>query len=151
MASTQTELHTLYEQDETAWLEEMAILARDRDSTELDWDNLFEYLTAMAQRDRREVKSRLVVLLCHVLKWEHQPDRRSASWRATIIEQRQRLADLASRGVLRAHAESILADAYTEALELASAETSLPVESFPPQCKLDVDSLLVIDVGSTKS
>jgi len=72
----------------------------------------------------------LVTLIAHLWKWLHQPDRRSRSWRATILEQRQRLADLASGGVLRSHAEAILADAYEEAVELASAETGMPREQF---------------------
>ena len=147
MPATTIRLNDLYTQDETAWLECMATLVRHRETAELDWDNLSEYLTDMAQRDRREVKSRLVVLLAHLLKYAHQPDRRSSGWRATIIEQRQRLADLASRGVLRSHAETVLPEAYAEAVELAVAETRLPLETFPTDCVFDLDGLLVIDLA----
>ena len=105
----------------------------------------------MAQRDRREVKSLLVVLLAHVLKYSHQPNRRSSSWRATIIEQRQRLADLASRGVLRSHAEAVLSEAYSEAVELAAAETRLPIVTFPTLCEFDLDGLLSIDLTDDTS
>ena len=151
MPATTTRLNDLYTQDETAWLECMAALVRDRETTELDWDNLSEYLTDMAQRDRREVKSLLVVLLAHVLKYSHQPNRRSSSWRATIIEQRQRLADLASRGVLRSHAEAVLSEAYSEAVELAAAETRLPIVTFPTLCEFDLDGLLSIDLTDDTS
>lgn len=135
----------LYALDETAWLDAMAAVVRRRDAAGLDWDNLGEYLTDMAQRDRREVKSRLVVLLAHLLKWEYQPGRRAAGWRATVIEQRQRLADVAGRGVLRSHAEAVLGEAYAEAIELAAAETRLPPETFPETCAFDLDGLLTVD------
>ena len=91
----------LYERDETAWLETMAELIRLGRLDELDYSNLAEYLADMARRDRREVESRLTVLISHALKWTHQPDHRSGSWRGTIVEQRQELEGLVSRGVLR--------------------------------------------------
>src|SRR5438876_629697 len=102
VASTKS-LANLYAEDETAWLEAMAGLARRREFAGLDLDNLATYLSDMAKRDRREVKSRLVVLLVHLLKWEHQPAKRTRGWRTTVLNQRQELADLAGRGVLRTH------------------------------------------------
>src|SRR5215471_13894744 len=95
MATAQTlDLSVLYEQDETAWLEAMSALAAAGRYDEMDFAHLSEYLTDMARRDRREVFSRLVVLLTHLLKWEHQADRRSGSWRGTIREQRRELRQL---------------------------------------------------------
>ena len=81
----------LYEHDETAWLETMAELIRLGRLDEIDYSNLAEYLADTARRDRHEVESRLTVLIVHALKWAHQPDRRSGSWKAAIIEQRQEL------------------------------------------------------------
>src|SRR3954453_6512026 len=127
-------LAALYTEDETAWLEAMAEIARCRDLARLDLDNLGEYLTDMAQRDRREVKSRLVVLLAHLLKWEFQQEKRSRSWRTTVLNQRQELVDLAGRGVLRNHAGVVLPEAYDNAVELAVSETGLLRTSFPGAC-----------------
>ena len=64
-------LEVLYERDETAWLEAMSALAAAGRLAEMDNSNLSEYLADMAKRDRREVFSRLVVLLAHLLKGEH--------------------------------------------------------------------------------
>src|SRR3954447_20856746 len=108
-------LPDLYEPEETAWLEAMAELIRQGRWSDLDYPHLQEYLSDMARRDRREVQSRLTTLLAHVLKWVHQPEQPSRSWRATIIEQRQELTGLAGRGVLRNHAEAVLSAAYAEA------------------------------------
>ncbi len=132
----------LYQADETAWLEAAAELVRHGRVCEIDPNCLAEYLSDMARRDRREVESRLIVLLAHVLKWFHQPDRRSGSWRATVVEQRQELEGLASRGVLRNHAEAVLPDAYLKAVERIAAETGLPPENFPMVCPYTLEQLL---------
>jgi hypothetical protein len=137
-----TILADLYEADETAWLEAMADLIREGRWSELDYPHLQEYLSDMARRDRREVKSRLVTLLTHLLKWAYQPDHRSRSWRGTIIEQHQELAELAGRGVLRNHAEAILPEAYADAVKRAAAETGLAADSLPSECPYTLEQLL---------
>lgn len=141
-------LSELYESDETAWLEAMAELIQQQRFDDLDFVHLQEYLEDMAKRDRREVKSRMTVLLAHLLKWAYQPDHRSRSWRATIVEQRQELASLASRGVLRNHAETVLAEVYKEAVERAAAETGLAIASLPAACPYTVEQLFSIDVSA---
>ena len=92
-----------------------------------------------------------MLLLAHILKWVHQPDRRSRSWRCSIVEQRQELRRLANSGVLRNHAESVLAELYLEAVERAVAESGLRRNSFPAECEYSVDELLsfepVVDEG----
>lgn len=138
-------LSQLYETDETAWLEAMAELIQQGRRDELDYSHLAEYLSDMARRDRREVESRLATLLTHLLKWTYQPDHRSRSWRGTIIEQRQELSDLASSGVLRNHAEAVLADRYTKAVERAATETGLAADAFPSACPYTVEQLLSSD------
>ncbi len=39
---------------------------------------------ATAKADKRELLSRLKVLLMHLLKWQFQADKRSKSWKMTI-------------------------------------------------------------------
>jgi hypothetical protein len=139
-------LPALYERDETAWLEAMAELASEGRTKDLDLPHLAEYLSDMARRDRREVESPLVVLLAHLLKWAHQPGQRSRSWRAAVIEQRQELNRLAGRGVLRNHAEEVLAEVYSEAVERAAAETGLSLDRFPAECPYTLDHLLTVEL-----
>lgn len=136
------DLSVLYEQDETAWLEAMSALAAGGRCAEMDCKHLSEYLADMARRDRREVFSRLVVLLSHRLKWEHQPERRSGSWRGTMREQRRELRQLLESGTLRNHAEAVLADAYAEARRQAADETELSVDVFPAENARGLDELL---------
>jgi hypothetical protein len=135
-------LELLYEQDETAWLEAMAKLAAQRRLEEMDFEHLSEYLTDMARRDRREVFSRLVVLLSHLLKWEQQADKRSGSWRGTMRAQRRELRHLLESGTLRNHAEKVLVEAYAEARKQAADETELELVTFPLECAWGLDELL---------
>lgn len=141
-------LAVLYEHDETAWLDLMAELARDGRGDELDLPHLAEYLSDMARRDRREVESRLVVLIMHLLKWDFQPDHRSRSWRSTVIEQRQELRRLLGQGVLLAHARDVLEEVYSEAVERAVAETGLKPSVFPPECRLTLEQVLTAELSA---
>jgi hypothetical protein len=148
---TSEALAALYETDETAWLDAAAELIRHGRFAEVDTATLSEYLADMARRDRREVESRLIVLLVHFLKWLYQADRRTGGWRATAIEQRQELESLVVRGVLRAHAESILAEAYRKAVERVVAETGLPRETFPENCPYTLEQILSPDLMAGNS
>ena len=141
-----TALPDLYLADETAWLEAMSTLIERGRYDDLDYHHLGEYLADMARRDRREVESRLAILIAHILKWKHQPDRRSGSWRSTIVVQRQELAGLVERGVLRSHAEKMLETVYRRAVEQAAAETGLPDDQFPAACPFSLEELLSSDL-----
>jgi hypothetical protein len=136
------DLTNLYVADETAWLDLQASLIRSGRSAELDLENLGELLESMANRDRRAVESRLVKLILHLLKWEHQPGRRGGSWHGTILEQRRRLRQLVRGGSLRRHAEAVLAECYGDGVAQAAAETGLPPGQFPAHCPWTLDELL---------
>ena len=133
---------SLYEKDETAWLELTARLVAHGRFGEIDRAALVDYLTDMAKRDKREVTSRLSLLITHLLKWQHQPKDRSNSWRGTIVSQRQELEHLLDSGTLRKYADEVLSQSYGEAVEQAAAETGLPQETFPSECPYSLDGLL---------
>ncbi len=145
MTRTEPPLTELYLEDEVAWLDAMVDRLRAGAYADLDYASLTEFLTDMAISERREVENRLAVLLAHILKWLYQPDRRSNSWRATIIEQRQKLNRRVGRGVLRNHALASLADCYADAVEVAAAEAGLPAEAFPAACEYTLAELLAFD------
>lgn len=147
--TVQMPLILLYEQDETAWLEIMSNLAAQGRFAEMDYLNLSEYLADMAKRDRREVFSRLIVLLKHLLKWDYQPDQRTGSWQASILEQRSDLRVLLESGTLENHARTVLAKAYVEARKQAAAETGLPLATFPAECSRNLEALLVDEDDGT--
>lgn len=83
-----------YETDFVAWADLQADALRRRAANEIDWENVAEEIESLSRSDRREIRSRLAVICEHLLKWEFQVDARSPSWRASIREARDRIADL---------------------------------------------------------
>ena len=55
----------------------------------------------MGEEQYDKLESALRVLMLHLLKWDHQPDRRSRSWTASVREQRT-ARPCASCGKIRA-------------------------------------------------
>jgi Domain of unknown function DUF29 len=135
-------LADLYLADETDWLDIMSELIGAGRLSELDYPHLKEYLEDMATRDRREVYSRLRLLLKHVLKWIFQKQMRTPSWQETILEQQAQLDDEFQSRVLRNYAVETLAEIYAKALKQAARETNLDVASFPADCPWTLDQLL---------
>lgn len=55
---------------------------------------LEELIDALSRSDERALKSYLVRLMQHVIKWRLQPERRTPSWVATIRNARNEIAEL---------------------------------------------------------
>ena len=122
---------TLYEADFFTWAKTQAEAARRRSANELDWDRLAEELEALGASEQRELYSRYVVLLTHLLKWAHQPERRTRSWTNTIAAQRAQIArHLARNPGLKAKETEEFAAASGEARLSASTQTDLDVSVF---------------------
>ena len=123
---------SLYERDFYRWVEEQTRVLRQGALDHLDVANLVEELEDLGIGAKKAVKSNLVVVLLHLLKHQFQPRRRSRSWRASIVEHRQRLRDdLRTSPSLRGYARDVFVDAYADARARASAETGLPETGFP--------------------
>jgi hypothetical protein len=52
-----------------------------------------ELIDAMGRSDRRAVRSQLIRLMQHIIKWHGQPEHRSPSWAATIAHARDEIFD----------------------------------------------------------
>ena len=134
---------TLYDRDFYEWSQEMAQLIREQRWSEVDVENLAEEIESLGRRDRSAVFNRLVVLLTHLLKWQFQPGKRSGSWEATIIVQRDRLIrKLNESPSLRSRIEDTVKDAYSVAREAAKAETGLAAGHFPELCPYSSEQVL---------
>ena len=58
-----------YDTDLYQWTIEQADALRRRAVNELDYDNLAEEIEGVGRSERREIRSRLEILLIHLLKW----------------------------------------------------------------------------------
>lgn len=135
-----------YEADFVLWVEHQAALLRENRLDELDREHLIEELEAMSGKDRRELRSRLAVILIHLLKCRFQPERRTSSWVATLGEQRDQVAHLLEQSPsLKASLDQYISDAYRSAVKRAALETALPHSSFPPENPFSLKELLDLD------
>ena len=81
-----------------------------------------------------QLRSRLEVLLLHLLKRDRQPDRPSPSWESTIIEQRARIQGLLEDSPsLRPGLAEAARRAYPVAANRAAVETGLGRGAFPAE------------------
>lgn len=121
------ELAIEYEQDFYSWLCHNISLLREGRLSEADVENIAEELDGMSKSQQCELISRLKILFTHLLKWQFQPDRRSNSWKGTIIEQRSQIRQLLKISPsLKHQIDEKIADAVTDAVEYASLETGIP-------------------------
>ena len=133
----------LYEIDFVAWTEQTVQLIRAGQFEQVDWDGVIEEIESLGRSDRRELKSRLEILLQHLLKWQYQFNLRNGSWRNTINEQRNRITDLLQDSPsLKSYPEEVLAQCYDRGLKAASNETALPVDTFPVKCPYPIAQVL---------
>ena len=78
----------LYEADDYTWTLEQAAALRAGRLTALDADHLAEEIEDLGRETFKELESAYRLILIHMLKWDHQPERRSRSWAGTIQTQR---------------------------------------------------------------
>jgi len=133
----------LYDQDFYQWTHEQAELMKAGALSRLDIPNLIEEIESMGRSEKRELRSRLTVLLMHLLKWDYQPDRRSGSWKSTINTQRMDIDFvLKDNPSLKHNLEMVINETYQIARERAADETGLPESVFPLSCPYTVDHIM---------
>lgn len=132
-----------YDRDLYAWAFEQAALLREGRFDEVDIANIADELESLGRSEFRSYASAYRVLLLHILKWDHQPERRSRSWWASIAVQRDRIGYiLTDNPSLKSRTEEAIARGYREARLIASDETELPLRRFPELCPYDPKSIL---------
>ena len=133
----------LYEHDFYAWANEQAALLRAGRLSDADILHIAEEIESMGKTEKRELVSRLTVLLLHLLKWQFQPSRQGASWRVSIQNARDDIADhLADNPSLKPQMDAAIEAAYRRARRQAAAETGLDEGSVPSTCPWACNLLL---------
>ncbi|MGB3404760.1 MAG: DUF29 domain-containing protein [Microcoleaceae cyanobacterium] len=123
---------SLYEKDFNLWTETHVNLLKAGKFSEIDLPNLIEEIDSMGKREKREIRSRLIVLLMHLLKWKYQPNKRSESWISTISEQRLSLEELlADSPSLQPFITEVFEVCYQKARVKATQETKMMLDVFP--------------------
>jgi hypothetical protein len=126
---------SLHDSDFYAWSLEQAALLRAGRVGDADLASIAEEIESMGKTEKRELVSRLTDLLLHLLKWRLQPGGRGNSWRLSIANARDEIADLLSDNPsLKSIIDEVTASAYRYARRKAAIETDRGEEEFPAQC-----------------
>lgn len=130
-------------EDFALWAAEQGALLRAGKLNLTDLENVAEEIESLGRSDKYEIDSRLEVLLQHLLKWQFQPTKRSNSWKASIREQRIRIARiLEESSSLKGYPAKSLAGSYVIGRGEAISQTGLPEASFPASCPYTADLAL---------
>lgn len=88
-----------------------------------------ELIDALSRAERRALRSQLVRLMVHVLKWKNQPHMRSASWAVSIYQAREEIDAIQEEvpSLNRAAIEGIWDRCLATAKRQAQAEMKQPV------------------------
>jgi hypothetical protein len=99
-------------------------LAADRiESAQAGIEELIEALT---RPDKRALKSQLIRLMRHIIKWKTQPEKRTPSWVYSIESVRMEIQDLlADEPSLKSHMETLPEELFAKAKKLAEAEMNV--------------------------
>lgn len=132
-----------YGADFHAWSKEQAARLREFRPNSIDWENIAEEIEGLGGTQQREIRSRLPVLLTHLLKWRYQSDERNNGWRASIAGARDEiLSELSESPSLKRYPNEVLARQYEIARLEASGETGFPLTTFPETCPFTIDEVL---------
>ena len=124
-----------YEDDVYTWTQEQGARLRAGELTRLDLENLAEEIESLGKSAFSGLASASRIVLLHMLKFDHQPSRRTRSWAISIARHR----DAASYALkdspgLKGRLDQAIERAYRSARLEASKETRLPLKRFPEAC-----------------
>jgi hypothetical protein len=124
-----------HDRDLYSWAIEQAALLRAGRLTEVDALSIAEEIDDVGNEQYDKLESALRLILLHLLKWDHQRQRRSRSWQLSIaIQRRHVLRVLRKNPGLKSMVDEAITDAYETARLEAAAQTLLDDDAFPLEC-----------------
>jgi len=132
-----------HDADFYAWAIDSAARLRGGQVSEVDLASVAEELEDMGKAQKHALGGHLKILILHLLKWRYQPGLRGVSWRLSIANARDEIAELLEDSPsLAPRLPEILARRYPAARSRAALETGLPIDVFPADCPFAVAQLL---------
>jgi hypothetical protein len=134
---------TDYDGDFYLWANEQAERLRRGEWSRLDALNLAEEIEDLGRELYNKLESAFRIILLHLLKWDHQPARRTRSWTVSIELQRMDAEQLLEKhhSLARRIPEAI-SDAYRRSRIEAAGETGLDQRAFPEECPYSLDEIM---------
>jgi hypothetical protein len=145
-ATIPSSLFNPYEQDYCVWLGQTIEYLQAKEFTAIDLEYLIEELKDMGRSQKDALESNLQIVLMHLLKYQYQPEKRSNSWRYTILEHRDRLERAFKHSPsLSPYLQSVFDECYRKARRKASVETGMDIHIFPIASPYSVEQVLDLD------
>jgi hypothetical protein len=124
-----------------SWAVRQAELLRAGQLSEIDPVAIAEEIDDVGMEEYHRLESALRVVMLHLLKWDHQLDRRSRSGTLSILEDRRRVHRQLRAG-LKSQLDEALEGAYEDARLEAASETGLPLGVFPVRGPFDYAEIM---------
>jgi len=137
------DLKTLYEIDDSLWLEETIELLKAKKFDALDLDNLIEELEDLGNEKRFRVASFLQQIIRHCLLlqfWTREREYNQAHWQAEIVSFKDKLKRYLTTN-LRQYLEQEFEQIYFESVRYVRQKTDNKV-NFPDICPYSLEELL---------
>ncbi|CAA2138527.1 DUF29 domain-containing protein [Methylobacterium bullatum] len=132
-----------HQDDLYGWVQEQVALLRAGAVASLDLDNIAEELSDVGAEQYDKLESALEVLLMHLLKWDHQPERRSPIWALTVIEQRKRIEKLLRKNPgLTPRISEAVEDGFDLGRVRAAREMKRDLDTLPTPCPYDWTAIM---------
>jgi hypothetical protein len=126
-----------------SWALRQSELLRAGRLAEIDSVAIAEEIDDVGEEEYYRLESALRVVMLHLLKWDHQRERRSRSWTLSIREHRRRvLRQLRRSPGLKSQLDEALEAAYEDARLEASSESGLPLKVFPLKLPFDYSEVI---------
>ncbi|NEO91328.1 MAG: DUF29 domain-containing protein [Moorea sp. SIO3G5] len=133
--------YTSYESDYYQWIQETVENLRNRNFSEVDWENLIEEIESMGKSEKRALLSLLTRLLEHLLKlayWKSEQERNRNHWAAEVVNFRTQIKTIIEDSPsLRTQLETFYNKAYPSAVKSVSKLFTLP-----PEAEIDLTQAL---------
>ena len=111
---------------------------------QIDIEHVADEIENMGKGERRAMISQMARLLMYLLKWDHQPERRSRNWRLSIEDAQVKVARLLEDNPsLKTSISKLMAIAYEDASRAAAIETDMEPNTFPQECLYRFDDAMV--------
>lgn len=140
---------TLYDQDFYLWIQTTIQHLQERNLEQLDIENLIEEIDSMGRSEKKELKTRLVVLIEHLLKlqyWIEEKDDNARGWRNTVVEQRRQITyTLADSPSLKTILNDVFLPCYQDAKKDTINKYQLPSNLFPEEPPFSLAQVLNAD------
>ncbi|MES2323462.1 MAG: DUF29 domain-containing protein [Pseudomonadota bacterium] len=132
--------------DYVLWMERQIALIRGRQFAQLDLANLLDELEYIVASHRRELRSRLRLIVVHLLKCECQPGLKTKSWLRTLFTQRDKIEDLLENSPsLAREVYAFAVRDFARSRRAEIKETGLPASMFPRELPYSESQLLDVD------